>query len=75
MPQPTGPPIWQTASGEDLDEIGFGGVAVFDVDQCAESLVLGARGSNNHMLIRLESLEAEPVAWPIAVREMRRAEG
>lgn len=74
IPQPNGPPLWQTASGEALDEIGFGGVATFYSDQSDDSNVLWARGYNNHVRIRLESLPAEAEAWPIAIRGLRRAD-
>ena len=72
--QPDGSLLWQTASTEALDEIGFGGVAVFQVDETGTEPALWARGYNNHIRIRLNDLAAEATPWPIAIRGLRRGD-
>ena len=74
IPQGTGPPRWQTAAGEALEEIGFGGVSVFQTDKTSSGPVLWARGYNNHVRIRLDNLPTEHRSWPIVIRSLRRGD-
>ncbi len=71
-PAPDGSLTWQTAPGGALDEIGFGGAAVFYVDQTRNGNVLWARGYGNHIRIELDRLTGVPADWSALIRTARR---
>ncbi len=66
--------IWETASPEALQEIGFGGAAVMWVERTPQGSVFWARGYNNTVRLDLAAPQAAAAAWPVHVRALA-AEG
>ncbi len=67
-PGPGGRPVWQTASPEALQEIGFAGAAVMWVETTPKGDVFWARGYNNTVRIE-QGVSADTTApWPVHVR-------
>ena len=71
-PDADGKVTWQAAPGGALDEIGFGGAAVFYVDQYDDRIVMWARGYGNHIRMELDRLTVNRPAWSALIRSVRR---
>ena len=71
-PDADGKVTWQAAQGGALDEIGFGGAAVFYVDQQSDRTVMWARGYGNHIRVELDRLTVDRPVWSALIRNVRR---
>jgi signal transduction histidine kinase/CheY-like chemotaxis protein/ligand-binding sensor domain-containing protein len=67
-------PMWESASQDALQEIGFGGAAVMWVEPTPRGDILWARGYNNTIRLDLSVPETRPASWPAMIRSFS-AEG
>ncbi len=71
---PAGEPQWQSAPGNALEEIGFGGVAVVYSDDTSTRPVLWARGYNNHVRFVLDALNTSVADWTPVLRTLHQGD-